>query len=565
LCLEELRSVAGIFRIAVYKALYRFIGGYIADVVAAVDQAVADGVDILSLSLGPNTPSGYSNVTFLNVFDVALLSAVKSDVLVVQAVGNGGPNPKTVLSFSPWILSVAAGVDDRSYPHYVRLANNMSFSGMGLAPSTPGEGFQTLVWADDAALGLTNPLSSPSDCQDPTILNASLLQGKILICTYSFDFAFGSASLQQVVGTVQTLGAVGFIMVVQSDLGPNKLDPIPFVVPAIVLTSLQDSQSLMNYYNNFTSRDSAGNVLKYGAAARINSGQVAQYSGQCQQVALFSSRGPDAEDSSYDEADVLKPNVMVPGYQIWAAWTPIGIDAPGFQGENFAMISGTSMATPHAAGIAALLVEAHPDWSPAALASAMMTTANTVDHQGLPLQAQQLSGLGSLVLNAATPFDFGSGAVNPTAALDPGLIFDAGHDDYIKFLCSVQGVSALAVYNTTGGICSEALPGAKPTDLNLPSITIADLLGTRIVPRMVTNVASESEMYELTWTNPGNVSLSIVPLTFTVDPMQSQNLTFTLSATYTTDITTFGEVLLTGSLGHIVHIPISVMNKTVGV
>jgi hypothetical protein len=81
----------------------------------------------------------------------------------------------------------------------------------------------------------------------------------------------------------------------------------------------------------------------------------------------------------------------------------------------------------------------------------------------------------------------------------------------------------------------------------------------------VTNVASESEMYELTWTNPGDVSLSIVPLTFTVNPMQSQNLTFTLSATYTTDITTFGEVLLTGSLGHIVHIPISVMNKTVGV
>jgi hypothetical protein len=89
----------------------------------------------------------------------------------------------------------------------------------------------------------------------------------------------------------------------------------------------------MNYYNNFTSRDSSGNVLNYGAAARINSGQVAQYSGQCQQVALFSSRGPDVEDSSYDEADVLKPNVMVPGYQIWAAWTPIGIDEPGFQGK----------------------------------------------------------------------------------------------------------------------------------------------------------------------------------------------------------------------------------------
>lgn len=89
------------------------------------------------------------------------------------------------------------------------------------------------------------------------------------------------------------------------------------------------------------------------------------------------------------------------------------------------MMSGTSMAAPHIAGIAALIKQKHPKWSPAAIKSALMTTSTTMDRADKPIQAQQYSGSEIVTLAPATPFDYGSGAVDPKAALDPGLIFDA--------------------------------------------------------------------------------------------------------------------------------------------
>ncbi len=110
-------------------------------------------MDILSLSLGPNSPPGASSSTFLNILDLALLNAVKANVLVVQAAGNGGPYEKSMTSFSPWVVSVAAGVDDRSYPNTITLSDQTVLPGIALArkekicctfvlyvffPSTPG-------------------------------------------------------------------------------------------------------------------------------------------------------------------------------------------------------------------------------------------------------------------------------------------------------------------------------------------------------------------------------------------------------------------------------------------
>ena len=96
-------------------------------------------------------------------------------------------------------------------------------------------------------------------------------------------------------------------------------------------------------------------------------------------------------------------------------------------GEGFALISGTSMAAPHIAGIAALVKQKHPQWSPAAIKSALMTTSTVMDRAGRPLQAQQYSETETVTLVKATPFDYGSGHVSPSSALDPGLIFDAGN------------------------------------------------------------------------------------------------------------------------------------------
>lgn len=98
----------------------------------------------------------------------------------------------------------------------------------------------------------------------------------------------------------------------------------------------------------------------------------------------------------------------------------------GLVGERFAMISGTSMATPHVAGLSALLKAKYPTWSPAALSSALATTADILDRQGRPIQSQQLSGGATPLLQDATPFEMGGGALNINAAKNPGLVFDAG-------------------------------------------------------------------------------------------------------------------------------------------
>lgn len=96
-------------------------------------QAVHDGVDVLNLSVGPNSPGAATKTTFLNPFDTALLSAVKAGVFVAQAAGNGGPFPKTLLSYSPWIASVAAAVDDRTYKNHLTLGNRKILAGIGLS------------------------------------------------------------------------------------------------------------------------------------------------------------------------------------------------------------------------------------------------------------------------------------------------------------------------------------------------------------------------------------------------------------------------------------------------
>ena len=97
------------------------------------EQAVHDGVDILSLSVGPNSPPTTTKTTFLNPFDATLLGAVKAGVFVAQAAGNGGPFPKTLVSYSPWIMTVAAAIDDRRYKNHLTLGNGKMLAGMGLS------------------------------------------------------------------------------------------------------------------------------------------------------------------------------------------------------------------------------------------------------------------------------------------------------------------------------------------------------------------------------------------------------------------------------------------------
>ncbi|XVF19016.1 hypothetical protein REPUB_Repub11eG0074500 [Reevesia pubescens] len=543
-------------RIAVYKALYRLFGGFVADVVAAIDQAVHDGVDILSLSVGPNSPPANTKTTFLNPFDATLLAAVKAGVFVAQAAGNGGPFPKTLVSYSPWIASVAAAIDDRRYKNHLTLGNGKNLAGIGLSPSTHPNQTYTMVAANDVLLDSSVMKYSPSDCQRPEVLNKKLVEGNILLCGYSFNFVVGTASIKKVSETAKALGAVGFVLAVENVSPGTKFDPVPVGIPGILITDVSKSMDLIDYYNVSTPRDWTGRVKSFKSIGSIGDGLMPILHKSAPQVALFSARGPNIKDFSFQDADLLKPDILAPGSLIWAAWSPNGTDEPNYVGEGFALISGTSMAAPHIAGIAALLKQKHPHWSPAAIKSALMTTTTKLDRAGRPLQAQQYSETEAMKLVKATPFDYGSGHVNPTAALDPGLIFDAGYEDYLGFLCTTPGIDIHEIKNFTNSPCNSTM--GHPSNLNTPSITISHLVGTQTVTRTVTNVAGE-ETYVITARMQPSVAIETRPSAMTLKPGASRKFSVTLTARSVTGTYSFGEITMKGSRGHKVSIPVVAM------
>ncbi|KAG5516017.1 hypothetical protein RHGRI_036907 [Rhododendron griersonianum] len=476
--------------IAVYKALYKSFGGFAADVVAAIDQAAQDGVDIISLSITPNRrPPGIA--TFFNPIDMALLSAVKAGIFVVQAAGNTGPSAKSMSSFSPWIFTVGAASHDRIYSNSIVLGNNLTISGVGLAPGTPMDTKYTLV----SVIHALNDTAAVNDmyvgeCQDASNLNQDLI--------------------------------------------------------------------FLQYYNSSLERDeSTKKVVKFGAVASISGGLKANYSHSAPKIMYYSARGPDPEDSFLDDADILKPNLVAPGNFIWAAWSSLGTDSVEFMGEDFAMMSGTSMAAPHVAGLAALIKQKFPSFSPSAIGSALSTTASLYDKNAGPIMAQRAYTNPDVNQSPATPFDMGNGFVNSTASLDPGLIFDLSYDDYMSFLCGING-SAPVVLNYTGQSCGVST--ISGIDLNLPSITIAKLNQSRVVQRTVTNIA-ENETYSIGWSAPYGVSLKVSPTSFSIAKGDRMVLTVSVNATMNSTVASYGRIGLFGHLGHVVNIPLSVIVK----
>ncbi|KAH9315504.1 hypothetical protein KI387_024131, partial [Taxus chinensis] len=524
--------------IAVYKALYSGFGGFAADVVAAIDQAAQDGVDILSLSITPGrAPPGIA--TFFNPIDMALLSAVKAGIFVVQAAGNTGPSPKSILSFSPWIFTVGAATHDRSYNNSIVLGNNLTISGVGLAPETNNDDMFSLVAAVHAQKNGTDDMYA-NECQDPNILQEEIVEGNLLICSYTVRFILGLSSVRQAVMTAKNLSAAGIVFYTDPFVVGFQLNPVPMMLPGLIIPSSDSSKTFLKYYNDSIVRDESDRILKFGGVARITGGLKANYSKSGPKVVYYSSRGPNLNNNLLDAADVVKPNIIAPGNLIWGAWSSVGIDSAEFEGEKFAMLSGTSMAAPHIAGVAALLKQKYPNFSPAAIGSALSTTASVYDKQGSPIMAQRAYRNPDADQTPATAFDMGSGSVNPTAALDPGLIFNAGFDDYVAFLCGING-SAPLVLNYTGSVCSSDI--RMGSDLNIPSVTVATLINSRTIQRMVTNIAG-SETYRVIWSPPFGVSTSIMPFSFKVEQGETKKLTILLNATANNTSPSFGRILL---------------------
>ncbi len=218
-----------------------------------------------------------------------------------------------------------------------------------------------------------------------------------------------------------------------------------------------------------------------------------------------SARGPNVA-----LPDILKPDVTAPGVDILGAQTPDV--ANGVRGERFQYLSGTSMAVPHVAGIAALLKEAHPDWSPAAIRSALVTTArqNVRKEDGVTL---------------ADAFDFGGGHIVPNLATEPGLVYEADEDDYDAFICGT------AIPAVTAERCAQLAADGFSTaaaDLNLPTIAVSDVVHQRSVHRQVTNVGLPAT-YQAVVIAPPGVDVSVSPPSLTLVTGETADFAVTLT------------------------------------
>ncbi|CAN0863804.1 Subtilisin-like protease SBT1.7 [Linum grandiflorum] len=416
------RGMATRARVAVYKVCW--MGGcFSSDILAAMDVAIQDGVNVLSMSLGGGTSDYYRDSVAIGAF-----SAMEKGILVSCSAGNSGPTSYSLSNVAPWITTVGAGTMDRDFPAMVRLGNGKNYSGVSL-------------------------------------YKGSLLNSKPLPFVYAANASNATNGNLCMIGTLIPEKVKGKIVL--CDRGMN--------LPTAAIGQ-KNGDEIKRYL--LSDRNPTATILIQGTKLGVQPSPV---------VAAFSSRGPNTITP-----EILKPDLIAPGVNILAGWTgkvgPTGLAADPRRVE-FNIISGTSMSCPHVAGLAALVKAAHPEWSPAAVRSALMTTAYVSYKDG----------------NDSTPFDHGAGHVDPVSALNPGLVYDLTAEDYLSFLCALNytelQINTVARRNYT---CD---PKKKHSvaDFNYPSFAVngekkkAAVLVVKHT-RTVTNVGASGGVYKVSVT-----------------------------------------------------------------
>ncbi|CAI0440293.1 unnamed protein product [Linum tenue] len=458
-------------RLATYKVCWPSC--YAADITAAFDAAIQDGVDILSLSLGSSGAREYSSDSIA----IGAFHAVRNGITVVCSAGNSGPYASTVTNVAPWILTVGASTVDRRFVSSVTLGNGEQYKGFSFHTNTsPAKQFYPLIRGVDAK-------SADADDSDakycfPEALDSSKVKGKVVFCMR------GGSDVEKSQGISQA-GGVGVIL---ANSFSTSISPQAHFVPTSMV-SKQDSDSIASYISTTQSPEAY-------LSGETEIGEVV-----APVMASFSSVGPNRLTS-----EILKPDITAPGMYILAAYTEsVG---PTGGGDNrrlpFNIISGTSMSCPHVTGIAGLLKTIHPDWSPAAIRSAIMTTATTTSNKGEAI----LTSSGS----NATPFNYGAGHVQPNKAMDPGLVYDLNLTDHLNFLCYIGYSSTqISMFYDKSYQCP-AKSNTSLSSINYPSITVTELSGEITLTRTLKNVGTPGT-YTATVRAPTGISIGVEPET----------------------------------------------------
>ena len=473
--------------VAVYKVCW-FNGCFSSDILAGIDDAISDGVDVLSLSLG-----GFPLPLFEDNIAIGAFRAMERGVVVVCAAGNNGPDPGSVANEAPWIFTVGASTMDRRFPAFLRTGDGQLLYGESLYP---GNHFRNIPNGELELVYDADGNNGASFCFRDALSRAEV-NGKLVVCDRGVN---GRAEKGRV---VRGAGGAGMILANQEVNGEEDSVDV-HVIPATLL-GYNESTRLKSYMKS-TARP----------VARIEFGGTRVQRNRGPAVARFSSRGPSLTDRS-----IIKPDVVAPGVNVIAAW-PQNLGPSALPEDsrkvNFSVLSGTSMACPHISGIAALIRAAHPTWSPAAVKSAIMTSADVVDHFGKPI----MDGAGP-----AGIFALGSGHVNPVRAMDPGLVYDIRPEDYVAHLCSV-GYSSPELFTVTREKvnCRQMLTRRRNFSLNYPSISVVFKKGEKLkmVNRRVTNVGPVNSTFVARLSSTEGVRITVSPRVLKFDaPNQSRN------------------------------------------
>ncbi|KAM5559536.1 subtilisin-like protease SBT4.15 [Rosa sericea] len=397
------------------------------NILAAFDEAIADGVDLISISVGGPSRNFLQDSIALGSFH-----AMKRGILVSASAGNDGPYASSVQNVAPWIMTVAATGLDRRLKTLVKLGNGKKISGNSINTFTPKKQMYPLT-SGARVPNVTSDLYGNASACDTGTLNPQKVKGRIVLCK-------GQSNQDP---TIKDLNGAGTVMTEDEmlDYGYTPIIPATYV-------PVKDGLTIERYINT-TKNPTA--VIQRTRTVHMDAPFIAS----------FSSRGPQLITPN-----ILKPDLAAPGINVLAAYSKL----PSLT-----------------------------DWSPAAIKSALMTTAT-------PLKIKPLEG----------ELAFGAGQIQPIKAVHPGLVYDISMNDYISFLCK-EGYNSTSIRKLIGGKkkynCSDFKPAPGTDGLNYPSMSYLvrnpNSSISAVFLRSVKHVGYGKSVYKAKVTSPKGLSIRV--------------------------------------------------------
>ncbi|PON69884.1 Subtilase [Trema orientale] len=454
-----------------------------ATILKAMDDAIKDGVDMISISIGMDSlfQSDYLN----DPIAIGAFHAEQMGVMVICSAGNNGPDPYTVVNTAPWVFTVAASSIDRDFQTTILLGNGRTIKGSSINLSNQSRSkAYPLVFGKDVAAKFT-PEAEARNCY-PGSLDSKKVAGKIVVCAN--DDPTVTRRIKKLV--VEDAKAKGVIVIDEDEKG------VPFDSGffSFVEVGNDEGSQILNYINS--TKKPTATILPTVEVLRQRPAPV---------VASFSSRGP-----AQLTENILKPDIMAPGVAILAAMIPKSVQGAipiGLKPSEFAVKSGTSMACPHVTGAAAFIKSARPRWTSSIIRSALMTTATEYNNMRKPL-----TNSSNYIAN---PHETGVGEINPIKALNPGLVFETTVENYLQFLCyygySEKNIRSMA---NTRFSCPKLSIEELISNMNYPSISISQLKqhqAAKVIERTVTNVGPFNSTYIAKVHSPEGLVVKVTP------------------------------------------------------